>query len=60
MRFSEEVNRKTAAFVEDVVEVVIEDCLESVALALEVAVRDQGERTAVLDTVKDYLSREWF
>ena len=41
-------------------EVVIEDCLESVALALEVAVRDQGERTAVLDTVKDYLSREWF
>lgn len=60
MRFSEEVNRKTAAFVEDVVAAVIDDCLESVALALEVAVRDQDMRTAVLDTVKDYLSREWF
>jgi hypothetical protein len=60
MRFSEEVNRKTAAFVEDVVAAVIDDCLESVALALEAGVRDQDMRTAVLDTVKDYLSREWF
>ena len=42
-----------------VVAAVIDDCLESVALALEAGVRDQDMRTAVLDTVKDYLSREW-